>query len=162
MNPNNQSLYHISCPCGKDALYQDCCKNIHQNPGKAIHPEALMRARYCAYVLGLVDFIIHTYHPSCHAEQDKKAIQAASKTKWQALEVIKSTLSPDGTEGFVEFKAFYIENNQRQCLYEKSRFLYEQNQWFYFDGIILKADKIGRNDPCYCNSQKKFKQCCGK
>lgn len=22
--------------------------------------------------------------------------------------------------------------------------------------------KIGRNDPCYCNSGKKFKKCCGK
>lgn len=27
---------------------------------------------------------------------------------------------------------------------------------------FLKPDRIGRNDPCYCGSGKKFKKCCGK
>lgn len=28
--------------------------------------------------------------------------------------------------------------------------------------FVRKAPKIGRNDPCTCGSQKKFKRCCGK
>ncbi|WP_101773619.1 SEC-C metal-binding domain-containing protein [Peptostreptococcus faecalis] len=28
--------------------------------------------------------------------------------------------------------------------------------------IIVKEDKIGRNDPCTCGSGKKYKKCCGK
>ena len=28
--------------------------------------------------------------------------------------------------------------------------------------ILLEKPKIGRNDPCYCGSGRKFKQCCGK
>lgn len=28
--------------------------------------------------------------------------------------------------------------------------------------IERSAPKIGRNDPCSCGSQKKFKKCCGK
>lgn len=28
--------------------------------------------------------------------------------------------------------------------------------------IIVKPDKIGRNDPCPCGSGKKYKKCCGK
>lgn len=28
--------------------------------------------------------------------------------------------------------------------------------------IVLDGPKIGRNDPCSCGSQKKFKKCCGK
>lgn len=28
--------------------------------------------------------------------------------------------------------------------------------------IIVKEDKIGRNDPCPCGSGKKYKKCCGK
>ena len=27
--------------------------------------------------------------------------------------------------------------------------------------IIRDAPKIGRNDPCLCGSQKKYKKCCG-
>ncbi len=166
MNINNQNQPLLSCPCGKGLVYQDCCKRIHQDPNNAIHPEQLMRARYTAYTLGLTEFIIQTYHPRCHAEQDRKAIQETSEIKWQKLKVIKSTVNSDNTEGFVEFKAFYTENNQVQCLHERSRFLFEKyqntNQWFYLDGITPNLDKIGRNDPCYCDSQKKFKHCCGK
>lgn len=28
--------------------------------------------------------------------------------------------------------------------------------------IQMKNPKIGRNDPCSCGSNRKFKQCCGK
>ena len=29
-------------------------------------------------------------------------------------------------------------------------------------GTVIKAPKIGRNDPCPCGSGKKYKHCCGK
>ena len=28
-------------------------------------------------------------------------------------------------------------------------------------GTIVKAKKVGRNDPCPCGSGKKYKNCCG-
>ena len=28
--------------------------------------------------------------------------------------------------------------------------------------IVVKEDKVGRNDPCPCGSGKKYKKCCGK
>ncbi len=28
--------------------------------------------------------------------------------------------------------------------------------------IVVKGDRIGRNDPCSCGSGKKYKKCCGK
>jgi uncharacterized protein YecA (UPF0149 family) len=28
--------------------------------------------------------------------------------------------------------------------------------------VVRNSPKIGRNDPCSCNSGKKFKKCCGK
>lgn len=28
--------------------------------------------------------------------------------------------------------------------------------------LVRDQPKIGRNDPCLCGSQKKFKKCCGK
>lgn len=30
-----------------------------------------------------------------------------------------------------------------------------------FAGTVIGVQKIGRNDPCKCGSQKKFKRCCG-
>jgi len=28
--------------------------------------------------------------------------------------------------------------------------------------IVRQIPKVGRNDPCTCGSEKKFKKCCGK
>lgn len=28
--------------------------------------------------------------------------------------------------------------------------------------LTRETPKLGRNDPCHCGSQKKFKKCCGK
>jgi len=28
--------------------------------------------------------------------------------------------------------------------------------------VVREAAKVGRNDPCHCGSEKKFKKCCGK
>ncbi|MFM0874673.1 YchJ family metal-binding protein, partial [Klebsiella pneumoniae] len=48
-----------SCPCGSGDPLDDCCGRYHQG-----HPaptaEALMRSRYSAYGLGLVDYLRDT------------------------------------------------------------------------------------------------------
>jgi len=59
----------------------------------------------------------------------------------------------------------------------KANWLYELEQWNNIldedkrkaifktqkkSGTIVKAKKIGRNDPCPCGSGKKYKYCCGK
>ncbi|WP_064602680.1 YchJ family metal-binding protein [Photobacterium sp. J15] len=169
------------CPCGSKKILTACCQPIHQDPSQAEQPEQLMRARYSAHVLGLVDFVVDTYHPSCEAEQHREAIADSVNTEWLGLEVISNEIAANG-EGFVEFKAFYRDGKDEYCLHEKSRFLRElhgeSTQWFYIDGIYPDAieeqsveaaapqqpiinDKVGRNDPCPCGSSKKFKKCCG-
>ncbi|MCG7587222.1 YchJ family metal-binding protein [Photobacterium sp. OFAV2-7] len=166
------------CPCGSKKTLVTCCQPIHQQPSRAQHPEQLMRARYSAHVLGLVDFVVATYHPSCEAEQYREAIAESVHSHWLGLEVISSEVAENG-EGYVEFKAYYQENEDEFCLHEKSRFLREpvgeECQWFYIDGEYpqpaeepapvtpapASSDKVGRNDPCPCGSGKKFKKCCG-
>lgn len=125
-----------------------------------------MRARYSAHVLGLVDFVVATYHPSCKAEQYREGIAESVHSEWLGLEVHNSQIASD-TEGYVEFKAFYREQGKEYCLHEKSRFLREMvgnsRQWFYIDGEYpdnSTPEKVGRNDPCPCGSGKKFKKCC--
>jgi SEC-C motif-containing protein len=70
-------------------------------------------------------------------------------------------LGNNPNEGFVHFKAFFIDQQQTLCLEEQSRFVREKKQWFYIDGTFPKHNKVGRNEPCPCGSGKKFKQCCG-
>ncbi|MCQ1056525.1 SEC-C domain-containing protein [Photobacterium sp. ZSDE20] len=174
----------LSCPCGSQRPLAECCQPIHQNPSLANHPEQLMRSRYSAHVLGLVDYVVATYHPSCEAEQHREAIAESVNSQWLGLEVINSEIATE-TEGFVEFKAFYQDGDEQYCLHERSRFIKEavnnQLQWFYIDGeypgpsnseehraavekhkpTSAVSDKIGRNDPCPCGSGKKYKKCCG-
>ena len=161
------------CPCGSGKSYGLCCQPIHQHHSNALIPEQLMRARYSAHVLGLVDFVVTTYHPSCHANDERDGIAESIALSWVKLEVLDAP-KPDADEGFVEFKAYLNENDVIECMHERSRFLKEDGLWYYIDGVFpeesnsvenkpveKKTPKVGRNDPCPCGSGKKYKKCCG-
>ena len=45
-----------------------------------------------------------------------------------------------------------LSEEERKALYKKQK----------LSGTVVKAKKIGRNDPCPCGSGKKYKKCCGK
>lgn len=150
------------CPCCSNKAYSDCCELVHQL-GNADTPEQLMRARYSAHSLNLIDFIINTYHSSCQASTFRSGIEESISNSWIKLQIIKAPLS-NTDEGFVEFKATFIENGLQLILHENSRFVKESGLWRYIDGDFPELDrainKIGRNDPCPCGSGKKFKKCC--
>lgn len=164
-----------SCPCGSTTLYSHCCEPIHLDHSKAITPEQLMRARYSAHVHRLVDFIVNTYHPSCHAELEREGIAESANSDWCKLDVISTGSGTNESEGFVTFKAYFNQDGQQFCLEECSRFVRENDLWYYIDGRFpeeqqeidprllqsVKELKVGRNDPCICGSGKKFKKCCG-
>lgn len=163
------------CPCKSTLEYVQCCEPIHHNHRAANTPEQLMRARYCAHVLKLVDFVVATYHPSCDAQSDYQAIADSVNCEWVNLDVVSTQDSDTPDEGFVTFKAYLKEDGQEFCLEERSRFVNEGGLWYYIDGTFPQADKIqeptasqpinsdkvGRNDPCPCGSGKKYKKCCG-
>lgn len=173
----------MSCPCGNQQTYQQCCEPIHQNTALATQPEQLMRARYCAHVIKNVEFVIKTYHSSCQAELQAQEIKESVEGHWAKLEILDAPTPVDkGTdsEGYVEFKAYFQESGQLHCLHERSRFVKEAGEWRYIDGVMpsdlidpslehvdprlnqsISKTKIGRNDPCLCGSGKKFKKCCG-
>ena len=49
----------------------------------------------------------------------------------------------------VEFKAWFMEGEERHCLHERSRFVRHQGRWVYTDGEQDPAPlRVGRNDPC--------------
>lgn len=155
------------CPCESQQTYESCCLPIHQHHQNAHTPEQLMRARYSAHVKGLVDFVVATYHPSCEAEKERDAIADSIASDWCGLEVVSTAPGEHHDEGFVTFKAYFSaeqgRSTQTLCLEERSRFVRENGLWYYIDGEFPQANqaKVGRNDPCPCQSGNKFKKCCG-
>ena len=164
-----------NCPCGSEKTLADCCALIHADESLAVNAEQLMRARYTAFVINNIDFVINSYHSSCNAHLERDEIASAAEIDWLKLQIINSSKALDET-AFVEFKAWYMEDGQLQLMHERSRFLKErageQRVWRYIDGVFpdkkqqvsgpVTVTKVGRNDPCPCNSGKKHKKCCAK
>lgn len=124
------------CPCGTTLPYRGCCQPIHHDHRQALLPIQLMRARYSAHVLQLVDFVINTYHPSCHAEAQRAEIVDSINNQWLRLKVMDNSLNMTENEGFVHFKAWFKHNGKAICMEEKSRFIKEGELWFYIDGTF--------------------------
>jgi SEC-C motif-containing protein len=127
------------CPCGSQRHYKNCCQPIHRSPDAAKRPAQLMRARYSAYALGLVDFIVATYHPSCQAENDRQEIEQGTQTQWTKLVVLEAENGHHADEGFVSFKAYFEQNGEHYSLQERSRFIRENGRWYYIDGEFAET-----------------------
>ena len=149
----NRLAAHTPCPCGSDETYVNCCGPFHAGLGAdsngssnmidaagtslatpAVHvaptPEALMRSRYSAYVLGLIDYLLATWHPST-APGDLEL----SPVKWLGLEVLHAQSAGDA--GVVEFVARLRDSSGRaERMHETSRFVREEGRWYYIDGSI--------------------------
>lgn len=159
------------CPCCSKKPYDECCLPIIKGLGDADTAEALMRARYTAYTKGEIDFVKKTTHSSALGDFDENAAKNWSRSSiWQGLSILDTTDGKkDDNKGTVEFVAFYTQNGREETHHERAVFKKEGTKWRFFDASIIgpkpffrENPKVGRNDPCPCNSGKKFKKCCGK
>ena len=159
------------CPCGSGKQYEDCCKLIISGAKKAATAESLMRARYSAYVMHEIDFIINTCKKGeGRGDIDRKATEDwSNKSTWHGLKILYTEKGTENdTEGVVEFEADYTYKRMRDKHHETASFEKINGEWLYTTGSLKistvhrEGKKIGRNDPCPCGSGKKYKQCCGK
>lgn len=149
-----------NCPCGQPQTYENCCQRLHLGKQPAADAATLMRSRYCAFVKQDIDYLINTLHPDQRCTDDRQALQQTCQTtQWLGLKIMNS--KSDGHQAEVEFVAFYEDQPMGQ-LHERSRFIYQDDHWFYMDGTFLPNVKLPRNDPCICGSGRKFKQCHGR
>ena len=89
-----------------------------------------MRSRYSAYVLGLIEYLLVTWHPST-APGDLEL----APIKWLGLEVLQADMTQDA--GVVEFIARYRVQGKAERMHEQSRFVRENGRWLYIDGLML-------------------------
>lgn len=147
------------CPCASGNLLPACCGRYHEGQ-PAPDAQSLMRSRYSAYVLGLVDYLVAT---TLHAQQaglDRQAIaQWSSQSTWLGLEVVAAEVFGGQPEhAFVTFSARWHDSAGEHCHRERSAFVQHDGRWYFIDPTVpLKAS---RNDSCPCASGRKFKKCC--
>lgn len=130
------------CPCKSGNSYSACCQKYHQGwlPENAL---ILMRSRYAAYALGLIEYIMCTTHPLHPAKKKaprkwrQEILDFSTKTTFSHLTILDFI---DGAnEAFVTFKAELSQNGKDCSFTEKSRFLKEKGRWLYVEGVFVKS-----------------------
>ncbi len=159
------------CPCGSNQPLEQCCGPILDGKIQAPTPEALMRARYSAHVLGKTKFLITSLHPSVRGDIKESDLKTPGDAlTWQGL-TIEETAGGGASDdkGEVVFTAKYAVHDNANEHRERAYFRKDNGQWYYMDGDVdghtpyrREDPKVGRNDPCPCGSGKKYKQCHGK
>lgn len=97
-----------------------------------------MRSRYCAYALGLVDYIMDTTHPDHPDYDDNKAkwkkelAVFADNTRFNQLKV-SEFIDGDRT-ATVTFTAYLRQADQDVSFTEKSTFEKVEGKWLYHSG----------------------------
>ena len=156
-----------ACPCGSGLNYENCCQPHILGLEKPETAEKLLRSRYTAFVVGEPDYIFDTLHPDKVKEVDRQGIiDWSKKSQWHGLEVISTEQGgAKDDEGVVEFVAKYTQEGKTYNHHEVSLFKKVDGKWHFFDvkkNKPVKTEKqLGRNDPCFCGSGKKFKKCHG-
>jgi SEC-C motif-containing protein len=120
-----------ACYCGSGQAYAACCGRLHSGAENAASAEALMRSRYSAYVLGLEQYLLATWHASTRPAFLNLAADAASK--WLELEVRRHQVQ-DASHATVEFVARYRVGGRGHRLHELSHFVREDGRWHYVAG----------------------------
>lgn len=149
----------MQCYCCSGLPFDQCCKPIVQGDSYAKTPEELMRSRYSAFCTNNACYLVATHWP-VDPDSRPQIQKTIDETHWLGLKVIRTDTAKTQLKGSVEFAAFFEEQGVRQ-LHEKSNFEHRDGKWFYLTGEHLPPIKLGRNEPCFCGSEKKYKKCHG-
>ena len=129
--------YLLACPCGSALPLRACCGRYLSADAGPTHlqaptAEALMRSRYSAYVLGLTDYLLATWHPGTRPE----SIEADPPgLKWLGLQV-RQHQQQDASHATVNFVARSKLAGRARRMQECSRFVREDGRWLYVDGDV--------------------------
>jgi len=136
MPQTNTSNAHSAtrCPCGSNKEYAQCCEPLHQG-APASSAEALMRSRYSAFAMNLLDYIDRSWHSSTRPKPGGPEGGDANRTRWMGLRIKRHEVI-DANRAIVEFSARYEARGRVSVMHEVSRFVLENGHWFYIDGTF--------------------------
>lgn len=127
------------CPCGRlDArgralAFAACCGRYLADFDRSPAPDAesLMRSRYTAFVREDAPYLLATWHASTRPAE----LAFEPGLQWLGLEVREQRLL-DATHAEVAFVARSRLAGRAHRLQERSRFVREDERWYYVDGDL--------------------------
>jgi len=127
------------CPCHRGGKYKKCCGQWHRGR-KAPTPTALMRSRFSAYALGLVDYVLATTHPDGPHDgrygQREQVEAFCRNTDFDGLEILDAS-EVEGDRGEVAFHATLRQGGRDASFGERSVFFRVDGRWLYHSGERL-------------------------
>jgi SEC-C motif domain protein len=122
----------VACYCGSVIAYVNCCEPYHTGCKQASSAEILMRSRYSAFVVKQETYLLATWDV---AKRPRSLDLSNDTTCWQRLEIIRCHKGrADQSQGTVEFKAYFQQDEEDFVLHEISRFAKKNAVWLYIDG----------------------------
>ncbi len=128
------------CPCGTGKRYQACCYPIHRG-AVADSAENVMRARYSAFAVCRVAYLVKSTHPDgAHFRKDQAAWrrdlnQSCKQLSFKKLDVIRVNAGGSADIAFVTFRATVFHGPQDRSFQERSEFRRVGKRWLYYDGV---------------------------
>lgn len=119
----------LRCPCLSGESYADCCEPLHDRTASAPTAVRLMRARFSAFSLGDVDYLLDSWHPKTRPT----SLSLDPEQRWFRLDVVGRSGGPFDRFGTVEFRAYFRSNGVVGSQHEVSRFIRERGRWYYLD-----------------------------
>ncbi|NOX28053.1 MAG: hypothetical protein GXP21_07725 [Gammaproteobacteria bacterium] len=117
------------CICNSGKLFSKCCDRFLNQQEIAKSPERLMRSRYSAYALGgYGEYLLQTWLTDDVMRLDAGELSVKS-VDWVSLDVLDKWQK--GDEGFVEFKACFLQGDEKVAYHEKSLFKRANGKWLY-------------------------------
>ena len=125
------------CPCNSSKSFDKCCGIVHESISKAITAEQLMRSRYSAFVFDNMSFLRLSHAKATIGSFNFKSVSKWTKSvKWLKLEILDTQKGQNFDDyGYVEFKAFFLENGKIDYIHGKSEFIKQNNHWVYLDEL---------------------------
>ena len=129
-----------NCPCGSGRSFDTCCEPIINGKTEAATAQELMRSRYTAFTIANGNYLMRSHHPSTRPNRERKNIEKWAKSvQWVRLTVLNTQAGDiSDTSGYVEFKAFFIENGLLQKIHEKSFFQHQDGKRVYVSGEMYE------------------------
>ncbi|MBC2576698.1 SEC-C metal-binding domain-containing protein [Peptostreptococcus canis] len=103
------------------------------------------------YFMGFLDGINESIEMAQELEKIEEDTQINIKIDWEKLYFNMVNVEAHWLYGLKGWEDILPEDYRKRVIKE-----------FNKTKIVVKEERIGRNDPCPCGSGKKYKKCCGK
>jgi SEC-C motif-containing protein len=101
----------------------------------------MMRARYSAYALGEIDYLVRSIPLLDRKAFDRRgAKQWSQSAEWKGLDIRSITEKANGTRATIEFVATFVIEGEEHAHHEIASFQKVNERWFFLDGKAVEKE----------------------